>query len=179
MRRSPTREHQPVEATRNRAKRSLSLTRSGSDRRQPRGARRLACLGRSSGREARVISDECHPHYRVRCAVLRERRARLVVVDIADERVKAGCMPPPAASSACATASPALTAPGPTAKQSASSRPSPTVGPTARSTPTQPNRTRALPGWLTHYNFTDDTAPSAANHPRRLNELNNLAENYN
>jgi transposase InsO family protein len=44
---------------------------------------------------------------------------------------------------------------------------------------TSAERTRALPGWLTHYNFT--RRHGALNHKppaARLNELNNLAENY-
>ena len=41
-------------------------------------------------------------------------------------------------------------------------------------------RTRALPGWLTHYNFTRRHGSLSHKPPAaRLNELNNLARNYN
>jgi transposase InsO family protein len=42
-----------------------------------------------------------------------------------------------------------------------------------------PERTRALPGWLTHYNFTRRHGALGHKPPAaRLNELNNLARNY-
>ena len=42
------------------------------------------------------------------------------------------------------------------------------------------DRTRALPGWLTHYNFTRRHGSLSHKPPAaRLNELNNLAGNYN
>ena len=45
---------------------------------------------------------------------------------------------------------------------------------------TSAERTRALPGWLTHYNFTRRHGALSHQPPAaRLNELNNLAENYN
>jgi transposase InsO family protein len=41
-------------------------------------------------------------------------------------------------------------------------------------------RTRALPGWLTYYNFTRRHGALGHRPPAaRLNELNNLAGNYN
>jgi transposase InsO family protein len=44
---------------------------------------------------------------------------------------------------------------------------------------TSAERTRALPGWLTHYNYTRPHGALAHKPPTaRLNELNNLAENY-
>ena len=52
------------------------------------------------------------------------------------------------------TSSPSPTGRGPTARPSDSSRRSRTAGPTARSTASSAERTAALPGWLTHYNFT-------------------------
>jgi transposase InsO family protein len=40
-------------------------------------------------------------------------------------------------------------------------------------------RTRALPGWLTHYNFTRRHGALSHKPPAaRLNELNNLAGSY-
>jgi transposase InsO family protein len=40
-------------------------------------------------------------------------------------------------------------------------------------------RTRALPGWLTHYNYTRRHGALSHKPPAaRLNELNNLARNY-
>jgi transposase InsO family protein len=45
---------------------------------------------------------------------------------------------------------------------------------------TSAERTRALPGWLTHYNFTRRHGALSHKPPAaRLNELNNLAKNYN
>ena len=42
------------------------------------------------------------------------------------------------------------------------------------------DRTRALPGWLTHYNYTRRHGSLSHKPPAaRLNELNNLARNYN
>jgi transposase InsO family protein len=44
---------------------------------------------------------------------------------------------------------------------------------------TSSERTRALPGWLNHYNFTRRHGALGHKPPAaRLNELNNLAENY-
>jgi transposase InsO family protein len=44
---------------------------------------------------------------------------------------------------------------------------------------TSPERTRALPGWLAHYNFTRRHGSLSHQPPAtRLNELNNLAGNY-
>jgi transposase InsO family protein len=45
---------------------------------------------------------------------------------------------------------------------------------------TSTERTRALPGWLTHYNFTRRHGALSHKPPAaRLHELNNLTENYN
>jgi transposase len=75
------------------------------------------------------------------------------------------CTPSPAHSSASATSVPAPTDPRPTAKQNASSAPCRPAGPTARSTAPAENAPPPLTAGSGTTTITDDTQPSAANHP--------------
>ena len=82
-------------------------------------------VGPKAARRGRLVSEHGH---QTRTGALRQRLP-----------LRSTPLATPAASIACASASPALTGPGQTEKPSASSRRSPTAGPTARSTRPRPN----------------------------------------
>jgi len=88
-------------------------------------------------------------------------------------------MPRPAQSSGCATSSPALTDRAPTARPSASFRPSPTAGPTERSmAPRSSAPRRCLAGSITTTS-DEDTAPSVIGRPQLGSpSWNNVLSSY-
>jgi transposase len=84
-----------------------------------------------------------------------------------------------AGSSRCATSLPAPTDPGPTARPSASSRPSPTAGPTERSTAPLESEPRRWPAGSTTTTTDVHTAPSAIGRPQLGSpSWNNVVSNY-